>query len=329
MSPKDTEQVLRRLPKFKDANLLVSMETLDDAGVYRLNSETALVQTVDIFTPIVDDPYDYGSIVAANSLSDVYAMGGRPLTIMNILGFPAKKINHDIIAEILRGGAEKVMETGAVIVGGHSMLDPELKYGMSVTGLIHPKKIITNSAAKEGDILILTKPLGIGIITMANSMSPIPDELMKKITKSMATLNKTSSEVMLKVGVNAATDITGFGLIGHASEVARGSKVTLKISISKLPVFEEAKAYARENIMPGGSFTNIDYYSQFVDIEDGIPGEMHHIAFDAQTSGGLLMSVPEKKAQKLLKELHNQGVKHACIIGKVVAKQEKDILLTK
>jgi selenide,water dikinase len=329
MSPKDTEQVLRRLPKFKNANLLVSMETLDDAGVYRLNSETALVQTVDIFTPIVDDPYDYGCIVAANSLSDVYAMGGIPLTVMNILGFPAKKMDHDIIAEILRGGAEKVIESGAILVGGHSMLDPELKYGMSVTGLIHPKKIITNSAAQEGDILILTKPLGIGIITMANSMSPIPETLMKKITKSMVTLNKTASEVMLKVGVHAATDVTGFGLIGHASEVARGSKVTLKISVSKLPVFEEAKAYAKENIMPGGSFTNIDYYSKFVDIDSGIPEEMRHISFDAQTSGGLLMTVPQEKAGKLLKELHNNGVKHAVIIGEAIAKQEKYILLEK
>ncbi|MFH1232089.1 MAG: selenide, water dikinase SelD, partial [Planctomycetota bacterium] len=214
MSPKNLAQVLRQLPKFEDPNMLVGSDTLDDAGVYRITDDVALVQTVDIFTPVVDDPYDYGAIVAANSLSDVYAMGGKPLTVLNIIGFPAKKMDPNIIAEILRGGAEKIKEAGALIIGGHSIIDPEIKYGMSVTGLIHPKRIITNANAKTGDILILTKPLGVGIITMANTMDKASDDLMKRLVKSMATLNKTASEIMIKIGVNACTDITGFGLIG-------------------------------------------------------------------------------------------------------------------
>jgi selenide,water dikinase len=338
VSPKNLEQVLRQLPKFEDPNLLVGADTLDDAGVYRLTDEIALVQTIDIFTPVVDDPYDYGCIVGANSLSDVYAMGGRPLTVMNIIGFPPGKMNPDIVAAILKGGADKVKEAGAIIVGGHSINDPELKYGMSVTGLIHPKKIITNSHAKPGDILILTKPLGIGILTMANTMEQLPEELIKKITQSMTTLNKTASEVMLKIGVNACKDITGFGLIGHASEIARMSNLTLKISVNKMPMFKEALEYAKKNIMsasggsayggPGGSFSNKDYYGPLVQVEGSIPQELQDICYDAQTSGGLLMSVDSKKAEAMLKELYKQGVKDAVVIGEVVKKQDKSILLT-
>ena len=320
---------MRQLPKFEDPNLLVGMETLDDAGVYRISDEIALVQTVDIFTPLVDDPYDYGCIVGANSLSDVYAMGGRPLTVLNIIGFPPGKMDQNIVAEILRGGAEKVKEAGAVIVGGHSINDPEVKYGMAVTGLIHPKHIITNSGAQPGDVLILTKPLGIGIITMANIMEKLPDDLMKRVTRSMTTLNKTAAEVMIKIGVNACTDITGFGLIGHAYEIAQMSNVSLKISASKLPLFEEAIGLARKNIMPGGSFSNKDYYGPFVEAEPGIPQEIQDVCFDAQTSGGLLMTVDNKKADSMLKELHRQKVQDTVIIGEVVPKQEKSVLLTK
>lgn len=329
MSPKNLEQVLRQLPKFEDPNLLVGMDTMDDAGVYRISDEIALVQTVDIFTPVVDDPYDYGCIVGANSLSDVYAMGGRPLTVMNIIGFPPGKMNPDIVAAILKGGADKVKEAGATIVGGHTINDPELKYGMAVTGLIHPKKIITNSHAKPGDVLILTKPLGIGILTMANTMEQLPEDLIKRITISMSKLNKTASEVMLKIGVNACKDITGFGLIGHASEIAQMSNVSLKISVSKLPMFKEAVEYAKKNIMPGGSFTNKDYYEPLVKTEEGIPQEIQDICFDAQTSGGLLISVDNKKADSMLKEMHRQGVKDAAIIGEVVTKHESPILLIK
>lgn len=327
MSPKDLAQVLRQLPKFEDANMLVSGDTLDDAGVYRLSDEVALVQTVDIFTPVVDDPYDYGAIVAANSLSDVYAMGGRPLTVLNIIGFPPKKMDHNIIAEILKGGADKVKESGAVIVGGHSIIDPEVKYGMAVTGLIHPKRIVTNAGAQASDVLILTKLLGIGIITMANTMGKVSDDLMKRISQSMAALNKTASEVMLKIGTNACTDITGFGLMGHAYNVALMSKVTLRFSASRLPVFEEARALARDSIMPGGSFSNKDYYGQFAKVEDSVPEEMQNIAFDAQTSGGLLMSVPRDKADQMLKELHNQGVKDAVVVGEVIPHDKAHIIL--
>jgi selenide,water dikinase len=328
MSPKDLAQVLRRLPKFKDANLLVGSDTLDDAGVYRISRDIALVQTVDIFTPLVDDPYDYGCIVGANSLSDVYAMGGRPLTVLNIIGFPPKKMDHHTISEILRGGAAKVKEAGALMVGGHSINDPEVKYGMAVTGVVRPDRVITNAGARPGDVLILTKPLGVGIITMANIIEKLPDEVMKPVIKSMVTLNKTAAEVMIKTGVNACTDVTGFGLIGHTYIIARMSKVSIRIQTGKLPVFEAAREYARRNIMPGGSFTNKEYYGQFVKVESGISQEMQDICFDAQTSGGLLMSVKNSKADKMIKELHKQGVREAVIIGEVIRKSHKPIILS-
>lgn len=305
------------------------METLDDAGVYRISDEVALVQTVDVFTPIVDEPYDYGCIVAANCLSDVYAMGGQPLTVMNILGFPPKHMNEDLVGEILRGGADKVKEAGAVIVGGHSMIDPEPKYGMAVTGIIHPKKIITNAGARPGDVLILTKPLGIGILTMARIMDhKVSDDLLKRMVKSMSTLNKAASETMLKIGINSATDVTGFGLLGHASELAEGSKVTLRIQTNKVPYFAEAAEFARKNIMPGGSFTNKEYYGPKVKAESGVAQEIQDILFDAQTSGGLLMSVAKSKADTMIKELHSSGVKDAAIIGEVIPQGENAIILS-
>lgn len=328
MSPADLAQVLRQLPKFTDPNLLVGIDALDDAGVYRISDEVALVQTVDILTPLVDDPYDYGCIVAANSLSDVYAMGGKPLTVLNILGFPPGKLEQGVVVEILRGGADKVKEAGAVIVGGHTIKDAEIKYGMAVTGVVHPKRIVSNSGAKAGDVLILTKPLGTGIITTANMIEKLPDKLMKQVSRSMAALNKTAADVMVEVGVNAAKDVTGFGLVGHASEIARMSDVTMRISVSKLSIFKEAEEFARQNIMAGGSFSNKDYYSQFVKTEAGIPQEIIDICFDAQTSGGLLMSVDKRKADKMIKQLHKQGVREAVIIGEVVHKQAKAILLT-
>ena len=329
MSPKDLAQVLRQLPKFMDPNLLVGIDALDDAGVYRISDEVALVQTVDVLTPLVDDPYDYGCIVAANSLSDVYAMGGKPLTVLNILGFPPGKLEQSIVVEILRGGADKVKEAGAVIVGGHSIKDAEIKYGMAVTGIVHPKRIISNSGAKAGDVLILTKLLGTGIITTANMIEKLPDKLMKQVSQSMSALNKTAADVMLQVGVNAAKDVTGFGLVGHGYEIAQMSDVTMKISVSKLPVFKEAEEFARQNIMAGGSFSNKDYYGQFVKAEAEIPQEIVDICFDAQTSGGLLMTVDSKKSDQMLKVLHKHGVEDAAIIGEVIPKQEKQIILTK
>jgi selenide,water dikinase len=328
MSPKDMAQVVRQLPKFSDPNLLVGMETLDDAGVYRLTDEIALVQTVDMFTPLVDDPYAYGCIVAANSLSDVYAMGGKPLTVLNILGFPPKLMKGDMATAILRGGADKIKEAGAILVGGHSMNDPEIKYGMAVTGIVHPKKIITNSRAKVGDQIILTKPLGIGILTMANIKQPLPDALMHQLIESMVKLNKTASEVMLKVGVNACTDITGFGLLGHGSEMAEMSRVSIRIFTKQLSFFKEAIGFARQGIMPGGSFSNKDFYGPRVKVDPGVKPEMQDICFDAQTSGGLLMSVPKDRADKMIKELHKQGVKAASIIGEVVKREDKAILLS-
>lgn len=329
MSCADVTQVLRQLPKFEHPNLLVGVETMDDAGVFRISPETALVQTVDVITPVVDDPYDYGSIAAANALSDIYAMGGKPLTAMNIIGFPINKLDESVLLKILQGGAEKLKEAGVVLVGGHSIKDQEVKYGLTVTGLIHPERIITNAKAKPGDRLILTKPLGIGIITTANRMEAIPQDLMKRITHSMATLNQKASEIMLKIGVNACTDVTGFGLFGHACEMAQMSQVTLTISVSKVPWFKEAEEYVAKGCLPGGSISNKEYFGPSVKTEPRIPQELQDICFDAQTSGGLLMAVDNKKANAMLKELHNQGVKDAAIIGEVITKQEKSILLSK
>lgn len=303
------------------------MDTLDDAGVFRISPETALVQTVDVITPVVDDPYDYGGIAAANALSDIYAMGGQPLTAMNIIGFPIKKLDESILLKILQGGAEKLKEAGVVLVGGHSIKDQEVKYGLTITGLIHPERIITNAKAKPGDQLILTKPLGIGIITTANRMEAIPKDLMKRITHSMAMLNQKASEIMLKIGINACTDVTGFGLLGHACEMTQMSQVTLTISVSKVPRFKEAEEYVAQGCFPGGSVSNKKYFGPSVKIAPGLAQELQDICYDAQTSGGLLMAVDNKKVDTMLKELHNQGIKDAAIIGAVVSKQAKDILL--
>jgi len=330
MSPADLVGVLQALPRIEDENLIVGMETIDDAGVYRLNDEIALVQTVDIFTPIVDDPYIYGSIVAANSMSDVYAMGGKPLLAMNVIGFPIRELDASIMTEILKGGMEKVKEAGVILVGGHTIDDPELKYGLSVTGIISPDKVITNANAKEGDRLILTKPLGIGIIGAAikAEMLSQDDELVKKACEVMTALNKTASELMQEVGVNACTDITGFGLLGHAFEMAKGSKVALSISASKVPILDGVYELAKPDAVPGRSYVNQEFLTDVVKFPTNIPIELSGIMFDPQTSGGLLISVEEGKADLLLSKLHAAGVREAAIIGEVLRKPSGKIIVT-
>ncbi len=294
------------------------MESLDNAGVYKLRSDLAIVQTVDFFTPIVDDPYMFGQIAAANSLSDVYTMGGTPITAMNLVGFPSKKMDISILNRILRGGIDKMQEAGVVLIGGHSIDDPELKYGLSVTGTINPKKLITNGGARAGDKLILTKLLGTGIISTAIKAGVVQQALINKVGNSMAQLNKTASELMQEIGVHACTDITGFGFIGHAVQMAKNSGVSFRISGNSLPVFPEAIDYAEQGLMPGGLHRNREYYVKSVKFNKTIKEEIRDILFDPQTSGGLLMSVSPRKAIKLLNAIKDAGISDAAIVGVVV-----------
>jgi selenide,water dikinase len=295
------------------------MESADDAGVYKLSKDLALVQTVDFFTPIVDDPYQFGRIAAANSLSDVYAMGGVPLTALNIVCFPRNAMELSVLTEVLRGGLDKMHEAGVILVGGHTVEDPELKYGLSVTGTIHPDKVVRNSTARAGDKLILTKPLGTGIISTAIKAGKADTAAIEAITKSMSGLNKTASELMVEVGVDACTDITGFGLLGHAAEMIECREVGMVIDSAALPYFPAFKELSEIGTVPGGLNRNRDYRKDMVDIASNIPKFLQYLVFDPQTSGGLLIAVSEEKSDKLLASLHNNGVIEAVIIGEVTA----------
>jgi selenide,water dikinase len=308
-------------------DVIVGLDTSDDAGVYRLNEETALVQTVDYFTPIVDDPYMFGAIAAANALSDVYAMGGKPLTVLNIVGFPVSKLDKKILAEILRGGADKVKEAGAVIIGGHSIDDRDPKFGMAVTGIIHPDKVWTNAGACPGDKLILTKPIGVGILTTAIKRGKASQDAIERVQQVMASLNKTASEVAHGFEIHACTDITGFGLLGHAMEMARGSCAGIVIHADRVPVLPETRSLAEQGIMPGGTHRNFDWLKDDVDYAGHIDETMRYILCDAVTSGGLLLSVPAGDAEPLVQALHGKGVTEAAIIGEVVSDHPKRIVV--
>jgi len=299
---------LRELPPSVHPNLLVGYGTADDAGVYKLDDQTALVQTVDFFPPIVDDPYYFGQIAAANALSDVYAMGGKPLTALNIVGFPASTMPGKILSDILRGGMDKVQEAGAVIVGGHSIKDAELKYGLAVTGLIHPSNIKTNSAAKAGDILFLTKPLGTGIITTAIKRQAIDQALTDLVTRQMATLNRFACELMVRFDAHAATDITGFGLLGHAYEMAVGSGVTICLDAAAVPLLPQAMRLAGEGMNPGGANDNRAYLAGHVRISGRIEKNLEQVLYDPQTSGGLFIAVPPDKTESFGAALRDAGL---------------------
>lgn len=277
-----------------------------------------MIQTLDFFTPIVNDPYDFGRIAATNSLSDVYAMGGKPLTTMNIVCFPIKELDKKILKEILQGGLDIVHTAGALMVGGHSVEDPEIKYGLAVTGIIHPERFLTNSGAKAGDLLILTKPIGTGILSTALKGRLLNSISTKKITELMATLNKDASEAMVEVGVNACTDITGFGLLGHALEMARASNVGIRIYSQHVPIIEEALEFASMGMIPAGSHFNQKYCSKHLDISPSVDPILLDILSDAQTSGGLLISVPEKKADILRNILIERNTPSSNIIGEVI-----------
>ena len=303
------------------------MSELDDAGVYKLTDDVAIIQTVDFFTPIVDDPYAFGQIAVANSLSDVYAMGGKPLVAMNLVCFPIKSLDISVLNDILKGGLDKMREAGVTLVGGHSIDDPELKYGLSVTGTVHPERLVTNSGAKAGDKVILTKPLGTGIIGTALKAGVADKETVEKFTKSMATLNNIASELMQEIGAHACTDITGFGLLGHACQVAEHSQVGIKLNLASVPYFPEIIEFARKGLCPGGLYRNREFYSSRVEFATDVPEDMQLILFDAQTSGGLLISLAPEAAQLLLDRLHEAGVQHAAIIGEVVSRPAAKVLV--
>lgn len=326
LSPEDLAQVLCHLDdKVKDENLIVGFDKSDDAGVYKISDEIALVQTVDFFTPVVDDPYLYGQIAAANSLSDVYAMGGKPLTALNIACYSCS-ITPAILAEILNGGANKIKEAGAVLAGGHTVTDKEVKYGLSVTGLIDPSKVITNSSAKPGDVLILTKPLGTGILTTSFKFDLISEEELKEAAKVMSTLNKEASEEMQKIGVNACTDITGFGLLGHSYEMAKGSNVNIQFDSSKINLMDKVIELIKKDSVPGGAYSNKQFFEKWVHFDASIEEAKRIALFDPQTSGGLLISLPEEKAAELLKNINSKSEIKADIIGKVVEAKEASII---
>lgn len=299
-----------------DPNLLVGLDTSDDAGVYKINDETALVQTLDFFTPIVDDPYMFGQIAAANSLSDIYAMGGKPITVMNIVGFPISKLDKSILADILAGASDKVKESGAVLVGGHSIDDQEPKFGLSVTGTVHPERVRTNASAKPGDKVILTKPIGVGILTQAIKRDMLDQEGIDCVMEVMAALNKEAAEAMDNYQVNACTDITGFGLLGHAMEIAEGSGTGITIERKAVPILPKTRELAEQNIIPGGSKKNHKWLSGRIQYEN-IDDVDQVILCDAITSGGLLITVPESEAEPLLNDLKSKGVEWASIIGTV------------
>ena len=317
MGPGDLNKAICGLPRLSDPRLVRGLDSPDDAGVYNLTDEVAIIQTIDFFTPIVDAPYTFGQIAAANALSDVYAMGGKPLTAMNVVCFPVKSMDITVLKDILRGGAEKILEAGALLVGGHSVEDEELKYGLSVTGTVHPQRLITNAGAKAGDKLILTKPLGTGIISTAVKAEMAEKETADMVARYMATLNKTASELMQEIGVNAATDVTGFGLLGHSIEMAENSGVGIRIVPDAVPVLPKTIEVARQGLCPAGLYRNREYYSGSVKIGDGVPDYISDIFSDPQTSGGLLISLPAAKAELLKNRLHQAGITESTVIGEV------------
>lgn len=319
MGPGDLSQVLAPLPRQMDARLLVGSETFDDAGVFRLSDDLALVQTVDFFAPIVDDPYAFGQIAAANALSDVYAMGGEPLTALCIAAFPAAGVPLSVLTEILRGAQDTVREAGAVVAGGHTVVDEEPKFGLAVTGRADPRRLLTNAAALPGDVLVLTKPLGTGILATAAKHGKLDDATQRTMIASMSRLNADASRAALAAGAKCATDITGFGLLGHLSHIARASNVTLRVSLSRVPLLPRARELAEQGITTGGAERNEEYLERRVDW--GAASDVDRtLLVDPQTSGGLVVALPRARVAEYL-----SGVEGATEIGAVDARSSFDI----
>jgi selenide, water dikinase len=311
----------------RDANVIVGIGTGDDAGVYRISESAALIQTVDYITPIVDDPFTFGRIAACNSLSDVYAMGGRPITALNIVCFPTGKFSFDVLGEILKGGLAAIEEAGACLLGGHSVDDPELKYGLSVTGIVHPERVLRNDTPREGDAIVLTKPLGTGVIATAVKAGRAEGGIVDAFVRSMSTLNRTAAEHMMAYGAHACTDITGFGLIGHAREMLGGNRLELVIDAGRVPVLPGAREAAAGGFIPAGMYRNRDFIGDLCSFEPAVSQVTRDILLDPQTSGGLLIALEEGAAARLVAGLHAAGVADAAVIGRVRGSEKQGIVV--
>ena len=320
--------MLHSLPPFHHPNLIVGTETSDDAGVFRLRDDLAIVNTVDFFTPIVDDPYTFGQIAAANALSDVYAMGGEPTTALNIVGFPRGKLDLEILTDIIRGGSERVRAAGAVVIGGHSIIDEELKYGMAVTGVIHPDRVIRNNGVRPDDALVLTKALGTGIITTGLKRRKASAASVRAAVQSMIRLNDTASAVMRTFLVHACSDVTGFGLLGHAFEMASGSGVTIVLEARTLPLLPGARRLAQQGCLTGGCKRNRDYLKNKTSVDPKVAADLVEIALDPQTSGGLLIALPADRADALVDELRAKGIDTARRVGYATPAQDVSVKLS-
>ena len=314
------KKVLKDLPAPDDPRVLVGVPAGDDAGIYDLGDGKALVQTVDVFTPSVDDPYTFGQIAAANSVSDIYAMGGTPLTALSVIGFPVRKIPDEAMSEMLAGGLDKMKEAGVAVIGGHSINDAEIKAGFAVTGLIDKTKVVTNAGAQVGDVLVLTKPLGTGIVAFAAQIERAQPDSVEAIAASMTTLNKEAARLMVEFGAHACTDVTGFSLMGHLAEMARSSGVEAEVVWDDIPLFPHVLEYAAAGILPGATERNKESSSRYVVPDEALPSEMVDMCYDAQTSGGLLIAIAENDANHFLDALHRAGVSHATAIGRIKSK---------
>jgi selenide, water dikinase len=327
MAPGDLDRALCGLDFPSDENVIVGLTSADDAGVYRISDDLALIQTVDFFTPIVDDPYMFGQIAAANALSDVYAMGGIPKTAMNLVAFPAKDMDLSILRQIIQGGIDKIREAGVVLLGGHSIEDKELKYGLSVTGFIHPDKILTKKNFRLGDRLILTKPLGTGVINTAIKAGLASAETVERVSRQMAALNKDAARVMADFSVHACTDVTGFGLIGHLAEMVEKSKLSVRIDTRNVPLITDAMEYASMGLIPAGAYKNREFREAMVQRGSGVQQTIEDFLYDPQTSGGLLICVDGAQADQLVDALQSAGIDAASVIAEVVEGVEEKIYL--
>jgi selenide, water dikinase len=306
-------------------NLIVGLESPDDAGVYKLDANTALIQTLDFLTPVTDSPYEFGQIAAANSLSDVYAMGGSPITVMNIVCFPGKDMAESILTETLKGGLDKIDESGATLVGGHTVDDPEFKYGLSVTGIVHPDKVLTNSGAQSGDVIILTKPVGTGIMSTAIKRRVAKEDHVKEVVKVMSMLNKTAAGVMSQFQVNACTDVTGFGLAGHLLEMAKGSKKHIRLETQKVPLLNNVLDFANRGMVTGGASKNRIFFEKFIQVGKSVDRAMLDLMFDPQTSGGLLISLKKEQGKAFIEKMKTLDQK-AWIIGEIMNDSDSGFL---
>ncbi len=328
MPPGDLDRALCGMEFPTDPNLIVGLDKADDAGVYKVTDDIAIIQTVDFFTPIVDDPYWFGQIAAANALSDVYAMGGVPKTAMNLVAFPIKEMDITVLRQIIQGGLDKMKEAGVVLVGGHSVEDKELKYGLSVTGFIHPDRVLTKKNLKAGDRLVLTKPLGTGIINTAIKGGLASEEIIEFVTDLMATLNRYAAEIMNDYPVHACTDITGFGLLGHIAEMVVDSNYGIEIWYEKIPLIPKALEYAGMGLVPAGAYKNREFRDKMVDFAPSVDRLIQDILFDPQTSGGLLICVDKESADDLVKSLKKKEINDAAVIGEVLSEPAGRIVVS-